>query len=98
MSDAVIGSHTNIGAGTIFANYDGHAKHRSIVGDGAFIGSGTIIVAPNTVADGAMTGAGAVLTKTAKVGPGEVWAGVPANVTCVSCSQRSPTGGSDGGW
>lgn len=78
IGDAVLGARVNIGAGTIFANYDGRAKHTSRVGDQAFIGSGTVVVAPNTIAAGATTGAGAVLTKNAGVGAGEVWIGVPA--------------------
>jgi bifunctional UDP-N-acetylglucosamine pyrophosphorylase/glucosamine-1-phosphate N-acetyltransferase len=48
------------------------------VGDRAFIGSGTTIVAPNTIGDGATTGAGAVVTRGASVGQDEVWVGVPA--------------------
>ncbi len=78
LGDAEIGAKANVGAGTIFANYDGKAKHRSVVGDGAFLGSGTIVVAPNEVPSGAMTGAGAVLTRSASMGAGETWAGLPA--------------------
>jgi bifunctional UDP-N-acetylglucosamine pyrophosphorylase/glucosamine-1-phosphate N-acetyltransferase len=78
LGDARVGAGSNIGAGTIFANYDGRAKHRTEVGEGAFIGSGTIIVAPNTIGPGATTGAGAVVTRGTQVGPGEVWVGVPA--------------------
>ena len=78
IGDATIGARTNIGAGTIFANYDGKAKHPSHVGDNAFIGSGAIIVAPNRVPDGATLGAGAVLTRSGDVGAGEVWVGLPA--------------------
>lgn len=78
LGDAKIGAKTNIGAGTIFANYDGTHKHITKVGDGAFIGSGTIIVAPNEIADGATTGAGAVVTRGAKVGKDQVWVGIPA--------------------
>ena len=78
LGDARIGKKTNIGAGTIFANYDGKDKHQTVVGDGAFVGSGTIVVAPNTIGDGATTGAGAVVTKGKGVGEGEVWVGIPA--------------------
>jgi len=78
LGDAKIGANTNIGAGTIFANYDGKHKHITRVGDDAFIGSGTIIVAPNEIADGATTGAGAVVTRGAEVGKDQVWVGVPA--------------------
>jgi len=78
LGDAEIGAGTNIGAGTIFANYDGVNKHKTTVGDGAFVGSGTILVGPNTIPDGATTGAGAVITRSAEVGPNETWVGMPA--------------------
>ena len=78
LGDAEIGAKANIGAGTIFANYDGKAKHRSVVGDGAFVGSGTIVVAPNEVPAGATTGAGAVLTRSSSMQEGETWVGLPA--------------------
>ncbi|MFT7487566.1 MAG: bifunctional UDP-N-acetylglucosamine pyrophosphorylase/glucosamine-1-phosphate N-acetyltransferase [Candidatus Paceibacteria bacterium] len=78
LGDAQIGAGVNIGAGTIFANYDGVTKHRTTVGDGAFIGSGTTIVGPNAIAARATTGANSVVTRSAKVGENEVWAGIPA--------------------
>jgi bifunctional UDP-N-acetylglucosamine pyrophosphorylase/glucosamine-1-phosphate N-acetyltransferase len=78
LGDARIGADVNIGAGTIFANYDGVAKHLTTVGDGAFIGSGTTIVAPNSIGARATTGANSVVTRGARVGEDEVWAGVPA--------------------
>jgi len=78
LGNVTIGKRTNIGAGTIFANYDGVAKHESVVADDVFVGSGTIVVAPNELPDGSTTGAGAVLTRSADVQPGEVWVGVPA--------------------
>jgi len=78
IGDATIGAKANIGAGTIFANYDGKAKHKSTVGERAFVGSGSIIVAPNNIPAGATTGAGAVLTRSARMGEGEVWVGMPA--------------------
>jgi bifunctional UDP-N-acetylglucosamine pyrophosphorylase/glucosamine-1-phosphate N-acetyltransferase len=78
LGDVEIGERANIGAGTIFANYDGREKHRSVVGDGAFVGSGTIVVAPNEVPKGATTGAGAVITGSAKIQEGETWVGLPA--------------------
>ena len=53
---------TNIGAGTITCNYDGFNKHRTIIGEGAFIGSNTALVAPVTVGDGAIVAAGSVVT------------------------------------
>jgi bifunctional UDP-N-acetylglucosamine pyrophosphorylase/glucosamine-1-phosphate N-acetyltransferase len=78
LGDATIGAKANIGAGTIFANYDGRKKHKSVVGAGAFIGSGTVVVAPNSIPEGATTGAGAVVAKNAPIGPGETWVGLPA--------------------
>jgi bifunctional UDP-N-acetylglucosamine pyrophosphorylase/glucosamine-1-phosphate N-acetyltransferase len=62
IGDAEIGANTNIGAGTITCNYDGFAKHRTVVGEGAFIGSDTVLVAPITIGDRAMTAAGSTLT------------------------------------
>ncbi|MDR2083358.1 MAG: NTP transferase domain-containing protein [Candidatus Ancillula trichonymphae] len=61
VGDAVIGEDTNIGAGSIFANYDGVSKNRTIVGSGVKIGSKTVLVAPVEVSDNAYTGAGTVL-------------------------------------
>jgi bifunctional UDP-N-acetylglucosamine pyrophosphorylase/glucosamine-1-phosphate N-acetyltransferase len=63
VGDAEIGEGVNVGAGTVFVNYDGVTKHRTVVGDGAFIGSDTMLVAPLTVGDGAQTGAGSTITR-----------------------------------
>jgi bifunctional UDP-N-acetylglucosamine pyrophosphorylase / glucosamine-1-phosphate N-acetyltransferase len=63
VGDADIGARVNVGAGTVFVNYDGTDKHRTSVGDGAFIGSDTMLVAPLTVGDGAQTAAGSTITK-----------------------------------
>lgn len=78
LGDTQVGSRTNIGAGTIFANYDGRAKHPTRVGDDVFVGSGTIVVAPNELPDGSTTGAGAVVTRSARMAPGDVYVGMPA--------------------
>lgn len=78
LGDAVIGRGANIGAGTITANYDGKHKHRTTIADKAFIGSGSILVAPSEVGEGATTGAGALITRNTKVPPGVVYIGVPA--------------------
>src|SRR5260370_37811172 len=61
VGDADIGEGANIGAATIFSNYDGAAKHRTTIGADAFTGSDTILVAPVTVGDGAYTAAGSVI-------------------------------------
>jgi len=63
IGNANIGAHTNIGAGTITANYDGEKKSATIIGEDVFIGSDTMLVAPVTLGDGARTGAGAIVTK-----------------------------------
>ena len=63
VGDADIGEHANIGAATIFANYDGMAKHHTTVGPYVFTGSNTVLVAPVTVGDGAYTAAGSVITE-----------------------------------
>lgn len=62
IGDSEIGPHTNIGAGTITANYDGVSKHRTVIGHDAFIGSNTVLVAPVTVGDEAMIATGSVIT------------------------------------
>jgi bifunctional UDP-N-acetylglucosamine pyrophosphorylase/glucosamine-1-phosphate N-acetyltransferase len=61
VGDATIGEYTNIGASTVFVNYDGAAKHRTVVGDHVFVGSDTMLVAPVTIHDGAQTAAGSVI-------------------------------------
>jgi bifunctional UDP-N-acetylglucosamine pyrophosphorylase/glucosamine-1-phosphate N-acetyltransferase len=63
VGDADIGERANIGAATIFANYDGAAKHRTAVGSYVFTGSDTVLVAPVTIGDGAYTAAGSVITR-----------------------------------
>jgi bifunctional UDP-N-acetylglucosamine pyrophosphorylase/glucosamine-1-phosphate N-acetyltransferase len=68
VGDATIGSGVNVGAGTITCNYDGANKHRTTIGDGAFIGSGTMLVAPVDVGAGATIGAGSTITKDAPGG------------------------------
>ena len=78
LGDAKVGKAANVGAGTITCNYDGRRKHETVIGDGAFLGSGTLLVAPVTVGKGAVTGAGAVVLAGRDVPPGGVVAGVPA--------------------
>nr|WP_286207118.1 bifunctional UDP-N-acetylglucosamine diphosphorylase/glucosamine-1-phosphate N-acetyltransferase GlmU [Thermomicrobium sp. CFH 73360] len=76
VGDAELGARVNIGAGTVTCNFDGVAKHRTIIEDDAFIGSDTMLVAPVRVGRGARTGAGSVVTK--DVQPGATVVGVPA--------------------
>ena len=63
IGDADVGACVNVGAGTITCNFDGETKHRTVVEDGAFLGSGTTLIAPVTVGRGAHTGAGSVITR-----------------------------------
>ena len=65
VGDATIGAGVNVGAGTITCNYDGANKWRTDIGDGAFIGSGTMLVAPVKVGAGATIGAGSTITRDA---------------------------------
>ncbi len=62
VGDAIVGASANIGAGTITCNYDGFAKHRTVIGEGAFIGSNSALVAPVAIGAGAIVGAGSVIT------------------------------------
>jgi bifunctional UDP-N-acetylglucosamine pyrophosphorylase / glucosamine-1-phosphate N-acetyltransferase len=78
IGDTLMGERVNIGAGTVTCNYDGRAKHRTTIGDDAFIGSDTMLVAPVSVGEGARTGAGAVVTH--DVPAGAVAVGVPARL------------------
>jgi len=78
LGDATVGKEVNIGAGTITCNYDGQRKHRTIIEDGAFIGSDTMLVAPVRVGAGAKIGAGSVVTH--DIPPHSVAYGVPARV------------------
>ena len=73
VGDAVIGEGSNIGAATIFVNYDGVEKHYTVVGDHVRIGSDSMLVAPVTIGDGAYTAAGSVITE--DVPPGAIGVG-----------------------
>src|SRR5690606_12785142 len=63
VGDATIGEHSNIGAATVFVNYDGVAKHRTVIGSHARTGADNMFVAPVEVGDGAYTAAGSVITE-----------------------------------
>jgi bifunctional UDP-N-acetylglucosamine pyrophosphorylase/glucosamine-1-phosphate N-acetyltransferase len=78
VGDASIGAGTNLGAGMVTCNYDGKDKHRTDIGENAFIGCDTMLIAPVTVGAGAITGAGAVVTK--DVPAGRLAVGVPAKI------------------
>ena len=77
MGDATLGENVNVGAGAITCNYDGDSKHETVIGNDAFIGSDTMLVAPVRIGDAAATGAGAVVTKD-----------VPANSTVIGVPAR----------
>ncbi|MFN4040109.1 MAG: bifunctional UDP-N-acetylglucosamine diphosphorylase/glucosamine-1-phosphate N-acetyltransferase GlmU [Brevundimonas sp.] len=70
LGDGAVGAGANIGAGTIFCNYDGFFKHRTEVGEGAFVGSNSALVAPVRIGEGAMIGSGSVITR--DVGAGDL--------------------------
>ena len=76
VGDSSLGNDVNIGAGTVTANFDGETKHSTVIGEGAKIGSGTMIVAPVNIGAKARTGAGSVVTKDVEAGTTVV--GVPA--------------------
>ena len=76
LGDAQIGENVNVGAGSVTANYDGRAKHPTVIGDGASLGVDTMMVAPVTIGEGAITGAGSVVTR--DVPPGKTVVGIPA--------------------
>ncbi|MGM0602657.1 MAG: bifunctional UDP-N-acetylglucosamine diphosphorylase/glucosamine-1-phosphate N-acetyltransferase GlmU [Bacillota bacterium] len=78
VGDAEIGERCNIGAGTIFANYDGKNKHKTKVNDDVFIGSNSVLVAPLNIGSGAKTGAGSVVTKDVEAETTVI--GVPAHI------------------
>ncbi|MCX5701486.1 MAG: DapH/DapD/GlmU-related protein [Candidatus Omnitrophica bacterium] len=80
LGDTFLEENVNIGAGTIVANYDGNKKHKTYIKKGAFIGSGSILIAPLRVGKNAITGAGAVVTKRNHVPNNAVVVGIPARI------------------
>jgi bifunctional UDP-N-acetylglucosamine pyrophosphorylase/glucosamine-1-phosphate N-acetyltransferase len=86
IGDAEIGAGANVGAGTITANYDGVNKNRTTLGDGAFTGVNTTLIAPVEVGEDAYTGAGAVINK--DVPPGKLAVGSPARAIRESPQKR----------
>lgn len=68
IGDAEVGARANIGAGTVTCNYDGVFKHKTVIGEDAFIGSDTMLVAPVTIGAGAMTGSGSTITEDVPAG------------------------------
>jgi bifunctional UDP-N-acetylglucosamine pyrophosphorylase/glucosamine-1-phosphate N-acetyltransferase len=78
LGDATTGERVNVGAGAITANFDGTRKHATVIGDDAFIGVDTVLIAPVEIGEGARTGAGAVVTH--GVPAGKLAYGVPARI------------------
>ena len=68
LGDATIGAGVNVGCGTITCNYDGEHKHPTVIGDGVFVGSDSILVAPITIGKGAYVAAGSTLTESVPAG------------------------------
>lgn len=91
LGDVTIGRKVNVGAGTIVANYDG--KNKTQVKDGAFIGSGSILIAPVKIGKDAITGAGAVVTKNRNVPDKTIVIGIPARVLKKQRTVRNRKGG-----
>lgn len=81
VGDARLGEKVNVGAGTITCNYDGANKHATVIGDGAFIGSNTSLVAPVTVGEGATVGAGSTITRDVSDGELAVARGKQRNIS-----------------
>jgi|CXWL01.1.fsa_nt_gi bifunctional UDP-N-acetylglucosamine pyrophosphorylase/glucosamine-1-phosphate N-acetyltransferase len=80
LGDTTIGRNVNVGAGCVTANYDGDEKHKTVIGDHAFIGSDAVLVAPVTIGSKAIVGAGSVVTKGKKVPSNGLAVGVPAKI------------------
>ena len=80
IGDGDVGAKSNIGAGTIFCNYDGYFKHRTTIGEGSFIGSNSSLVAPVTLESGSFVGSGSVVTKDVPEGALAVARGKQKNI------------------
>lgn len=93
VGDATIGRDANIGAGTVTVNYDGFEKHRTVVGDGARVGSDTMLVAPVRVGRRAYTGAGSVITQDVPDGALAVERGDQVNVAGYADRRERRAGG-----
>ncbi|MGE4619057.1 MAG: NTP transferase domain-containing protein [Planctomycetota bacterium] len=78
LGDATVGQRVNIGAGVVVANYDGKNKSATVIGEGAFVGSGSVVVAPGDIGKDSIVGAGAVVPPGRPVEPGSTVVGVPA--------------------
>jgi bifunctional UDP-N-acetylglucosamine pyrophosphorylase/glucosamine-1-phosphate N-acetyltransferase len=93
IGDAEVGSGVNIGAGTITCNYDGAAKHRTIIEDGSFIGSDATLVAPLRVAKGSYIGAGSTISKDTPAGQLTVARARQVSIPRWTPPKKKPVGG-----
>lgn len=91
VGDATIGEHTNIGAASVFVNYDGVNKHHTTIGDHCRLGSDTMYVAPVTVGDGASSGAGTVIRKDVPAGAMAISVAPQRNIERWALSKRAGT-------
>ena len=89
LGDSTIGEKVNIGAGTITCNYDGQKKHPTVIGDGAFVGSNSTLIAPVEIGEGAYIAAGSVINQT---GAGK---GAGARPIAAGESKRAGSGASE---
>lgn len=80
VGDAILGRNVNVGAGTITCNYDGVNKHKTVLGDGVFVGSNTSLVAPVSLADNVTIGAGSTITRNVEAGELAVARGRQRNI------------------
>ncbi len=79
LGDSDVGAGVNVGAGTITCNYDGVNKSRTVIEDGAFIGSGNMLVAPVTIGANATTGAGSTITQERAARQADAWRARPGD-------------------
>ncbi len=97
VGDATIGEYTNIGAASVFVNYDGEDKHHTVVGSHCKTGSDNMFVAPVTVGDGAYTAAGSVITKDVPPGSLAVARGQQRNIEGWVARKRPGSAAAQGG-
>lgn len=96
LGDATVGANSNIGAGVVTCNYDGQSKHATHIGEGAFVGSDTMLIAPVVVGDGATTAAGSVITHAVPEGALAVGRSRQRNIEDWAKRSRKNTPASDG--
>src|SRR4030095_192784 len=97
VGDATIGARANIGAGTIFANYDGLKKSHTTVGEAAFVGSDTVLIAPVEIGPGAYVAAGSAIGEDVPAGNLGVTRAQQRNVEGWTERRRPGTGSAEGG-